>query len=263
MTYATRGADTLGAMPVARRDDEPVVDTSVPDTTDEPEVAADPAGHTEATDTSEPTDPDKLLAENRQNRERIREAADRTPRKLDGEAGGGRRRLRLGLRTVAGALGVLVIALAVATGVLAYLLVRADNRVGSAGPSDGERAVVMQKARDYAAEIGTYDPANYRDLDRRIRQISTPTFFKSFVTDSQDGRKGNANVGGVSKAVSNEAGVESVSGDKAVVLVTLDQTVTSPKINERVPQGIPYQSRVRITLSHVGDRWLLNDLATI
>ena len=122
---------------------------------------------------------------------------------------------------------------------------------------------MLDTARRYAVELTTYDPADYGDLDRRITQISTPEFGKTYIASSQDARKGNANAKGVSTAKAQRAGIESMTADRAVVLVALDQTVKSSEIAAQVPDGIPYQSRVEVTLAKRNGTWLLDDLATV
>ena len=166
-------------------------------------------------------------------------------------------------RLLVGVLASLVVVLAISTGVLAYLYAQADRRASDAGPSDADRTTVLDTARRYAVELTTYDPADYGDLDRRITQISTPEFGKTYIASSQDARKGNANAKGVSTAKAQRAGIESMTADRAVVLVALDQTVKSSEIAAQVPDGIPYQSRVEITLAKRNGTWLLDDLATV
>ena len=237
------------------------------------EVIESPAGHHQSRSRSDadadvtPLDGEEFLAANRGRREKLRaEAADRVPRRLDktNDAGAtGRARRLVRGRTLVGILGLLVIALAISTGVLAYLYVRAHDRAANAGPSDADRATVLDTARRYAVELTTYDPSNYADLDRRITEISTPEFGKTYIASSQDARKGNSNAKGVSTAKAQRAGIESMSAERAVVLVALDQTVKSSEIAAQVPDGIPYQSRVEITLAKRNGTWLLDDLATV
>lgn len=221
-----------------------------------------------------PLDGDEFLAANRSRREQLRaEAADRVPRKLDttktggaradAEEAAGRVKRPVRGRVLVGVLAALVVVLAISTGVLAYLYAQADRRVSDAGPSDADRTTVLDTARRYAVELTTYDPADYGDLDRRITQISTPEFGKTYIASSQDARKGNANAKGVSTAKAQRAGIESMTADRAVVLVALDQTVKSSEIAAQVPDGIPYQSRVEITLAKRNGTWLLDDLATV
>ncbi|RPA62153.1 hypothetical protein EF294_08960 [Gordonia oryzae] len=235
------------------------------------------AGERAGSGTSEPTPLDGLgfLEANRRARERLRADAerkavrasdpDRVPRKL-GEVSAatsgpvGRRRLTMGgsraLFAAVAVLVVLVVGLGISTGMLAYRLHSADS-AAAAGPSDADRKAVIDTAKSYAATLTTYDSSNYGDLDARIRQISTPDFAKTFIASSQDARAGNANVKGVSKATAAHGGIESMSADNAVVLVSLDQAITSPELTSEVPQGIPYQSRVLVTLTKQDRRWML------
>ena len=114
------------------------------------EVIESPAGHHQSRSRSDadvtPLDGEEFLAANRGRREKLRaEAADRVPRRLDttndvGATGRARRLVRG--RTLVGILGLLVIALAISTGVLAYLYVQADGRASDDGPSDADRATL-------------------------------------------------------------------------------------------------------------------------
>lgn len=159
------------------------------------------------------------------------------------------------------ALIVVVVALAISTSILAYRALGADN--SAAVVSDQQRTTVMDTAKRYAATVTTYNPADYGDLDRRIRAVSTPEFAKTYIQASQEAREGNSTAKAVSKASAKKAAIESMTADKAVVLVALDQTVTSPDLGSQVPEGIPYQSRVEVTLIKRDGRWLLDDLATV
>ncbi|MEE3852340.1 hypothetical protein VZC37_18510 [Gordonia sp. LSe1-13] len=235
-----------------------------------------PARDVPAPDEVTSLDGERFLEVNRSTRDRLRAEADRPgwlrrrrgrrPSIVDDDESrddapdrGGRRRPRV----LVLALGVLVVLLAASTAFFATKWMQAEDRAEEAGPSQAERSEVMDVAREYAAVIATYDPARYDDLDRRIREISTSEFANTYITSSQDARRGNASVRGVSRAVSNDAGVQSLSDDEAVVLVTLDQTVTSPEVNAELPEGIPYQSRVKVTLERQDGRWLLAGLDTV
>ena len=59
------------------------------------------------------------------------------------------------------------------------------------------------------------------------------------------------------------AGVISVSSTEAVVLLAIDQTVTAPGTAEQFPDGVPYQSRVEVTLQWMPDGWKLADFKVI
>ncbi|MFW0791811.1 hypothetical protein [Gordonia sp. CPCC 205333] len=240
----------------------------------------------------DPTSPDadEFLSANRANRAKVRdevaakeakrqaklskkrtradvgdETDDRLPRKLNPQpAKAGQR--PFGGRAARGlliGLCVAVVALAVLAGFFGYRYNQTRDQLAAASTSSQYGKDAMDAARRYAATIGTYDPDNYADLDQRIRGISTPSFADSYITSSQDARKGNTNARGKSTAESKEAGLQLLSADKAVVLVTLDQVVKVPDLQASEPDGIPYQSRVKITLKRDGDRWLISDLETV
>ncbi|MFT4126507.1 MAG: hypothetical protein QM662_09775 [Gordonia sp. (in: high G+C Gram-positive bacteria)] len=216
-----------------------------------------------------PLDGDDFLAANRRAREQLRaeeqRTADRVPRRLsdDDAARAGAARFRIAgsrrLFVLIALLVVAVVGLGTSTGVLAYRLAAEQP----AAPADTDRVAVLDAAKRYASSLATYDPADYADLDRRIRAVSTPDFAKTYIQASADARAGNGNARGVSKATARYAGIESLEPGRAVVLVALDQRVTSPQIAEQVPDGVPYQSRVRVTLVHRDGRWQLDDLATV
>ncbi|WP_137810268.1 MULTISPECIES: hypothetical protein [unclassified Gordonia (in: high G+C Gram-positive bacteria)] len=199
-----------------------------------------------------------------------RPGSDRTPRKLDPATArrSGSRRWTGWTSTVGSrpwaviALIVAVVVLAASTAVLAVAYVDADERAESSA-SAGTTTSLLETARRYAAEISTYNSADYADLDRRIREISTPAFTQTYIESSQDARRGSAEAESVSTATADNAGLMSVDDGKAVVLVTLDQTLKSPQTAQEFPEGFPYQSRVKVTLVEQDGRWLMDDFAVL
>lgn len=195
-------------------------------------------------------------------------ANDRTPRKLDPPAASGKSDRWTGWATSLGkktwavlALVAVAVILAASTAVLAVAYVGADRRAGTAaGAID---STILDTARKYAAEITTYNSADYSDLDRRIREISTPAFTQTYIESSQDARKGSTEAAAVSTAKADNAGIMSLDDEKAVVLVTLDQTVKSPQTAQEFPDGFPYQTRVKVTLVQQDGRWLMDDFAVL
>ncbi|MBB4137003.1 hypothetical protein [Gordonia humi] len=221
----------------------------------------------------EPTslDGDDFLAANRARREQIRagEAAknveeatnlDEEPAGDDSDATGtGRVGDRGAGRTLVGVLAALVVVLAVTTAVFGYLAFSGtDDDSG-----DLDRAGALRDAKEYAAQMLTYDTGKYDDLDRRIREISTPAFADRYITSSQEARKGNDAVQASSKGSAETAGIVSITPNEAVVLVALDNTVTSPQAPALGTGDGPYPSRVKLTLTREGGRWLVSDLDVI
>ncbi|MBD0859972.1 hypothetical protein IA539_01935 [Gordonia sp. zg691] len=194
---------------------------------------------------------------------------DRTPRKLVAGGGGGGARWtrwasKIGSRSWAVAVMVaLVVVLVASTAVLAVLYVDAERRAEAASAGTADTTTILDTARRYASEISTYNSADYSDLDRRIREISTPAFTQTYIESSQDARRGSTEAEAVSTAKADNAGVMSSGDGKAVVLVTLDQTLKSPQTAQQFPEGFPYQSRVKVTLVQQDGRWLMEDFAVL
>ncbi|MDH3011930.1 hypothetical protein [Gordonia alkanivorans] len=195
-------------------------------------------------------------------------AKDRSPRKLDPAAASGNGNRLTGWATSLGkrawavvALVAVAVVLAASTAVLAVAYVDADRRADlAAGAID---TTILDTARTYAAEITTYNSSDYPDLDRRIREISTPAFTQTYIESSQDARKGSTEAEAVSTAKADNAGIMSLDDGRAVVLVTLDQTVKSPQTAQEFPEGFPYQTRVKVTLVQQNGRWLMDDFAVL
>ncbi|MBA4025963.1 MAG: hypothetical protein C0482_26750 [Gordonia sp.] len=161
------------------------------------------------------------------------------------------------------ALSVLLVAALVAAGVFAYLYREADDRANAADQVNQLRPAAVESAKQYAGDLMTYDSADFGALDSRITDISTPEFAKDFIEGSRQAREGSANAEAVATAVVKDAGVVSISSTEAVLIVALDQTITSPQTARDLPDGIPYQSRVKITLTRDGDRWVIADFEVI
>lgn len=157
-------------------------------------------------------------------------------------------------------LGALVVVLAVAVGVLGYLLATSD---GDDGPATSARSEAVDQAKKYATSVLTYSSGDYAGLDKRIRAISTPEFADRYIKSSQDARKGNDAVNASGTATAPAAGLITIDDSTAKVLVAVDQHVNTPLAPAVGPEGIDYQSRVEITLKRDGDQWKLSDLSVL
>ena len=160
-------------------------------------------------------------------------------------------------------LSVLFVLALAATGVLGYLYRDADSRADSADQVNRLRPGAVQVAGEYATALLTYDSANFAALDDRITEISTPAFARDFIEGSRQAREGSANAQAVAEAEVVSAAAISVSSTKAVVLLAIDQTVTAPSTAGQFPNGVPYQSRVEVTLQWMPDGWKLDDFKVI
>lgn len=256
--------------------DEPVTTEPVASrpVTAEPEESA--VDSTVQSDPS-PFDSEAFLEANRRNRDKMRAAAEakrakeaaREERRAgrgavatsDGQAAD--RPVRRGGRWTVPVLSILLIAALVAAGVFAYLYREADSRAAGDDQVNDLRPSAVEDAGRYAADLLTYDSANFAELDARITEISTPAFAKDFIEGSRQAREGSANAQAVASAKPKEAALQSISSTDAVVLVAMDQTVKSPQTDAELPEGIPYQSMVKVTLERVNGKWLISDFKVV
>ncbi|GAB08982.1 hypothetical protein GOARA_026_00110 [Gordonia araii NBRC 100433] len=222
-------------------------------------------------DHDSPLSGEAFLTVNRKKRAQAKEEADReaarkarVPGKVEtpkrswrSVAGGGSRRLV----TVLAALVVALGATSVGLGIWAL---HSSNVAAQTDPASRHGQDAMKTAREYVSSVMTYDVKDYGALDRKIREIATTDFAEEFIKSSADARKGNTAAGASSEATAANAGIIALSGDKAEVLVTLDQKISAPGLAEALPEGYHlYQSRVKVTLVRDGDRWLLDDLQVV
>lgn len=123
-----------------------------------------------------------------------------------------------------------------------------------------DRASALAAAQKYAIDFGSYD---YAKLDQDFQLVSshlTPAFATKYKQISGQLRTVIVQYKGRSTATVEGAGVQSVGATTAVVLMFLDQTVTTtqsatPRID---------RNRLKITLAHQPDgSWLISDLALV
>ena len=155
-----------------------------------------------------------------------------------------------GRRVALAALAVLTVAALIGIGILA-------PRISSASTRDGQRADVLQAARQQTVNFTTLD---YRHLGRdlgRVLRGSTGDFRKQF----QAGTKNLTSLVTANKAVAKgkvlDAGL--VTSDSAVVLVVADSTVT----NTASPKGEQRHYRLQLSLVLHQGQWLVSDLTFV
>ena len=220
-----------------------------------------------------PVERSELLESNRRNREKARDEVAAKQRKEDekaakraAKASGPRERATVTLRqsAVIAAIAVLAVLLA-GVGTLTYLYVHERGKADSpdlvAGALSADTPAITA-ASEYAESVLTYNWGDYADLDRRLREFSTPEFADLFIAQSQEPRKANdeAQVSATAEVVG--AGLMSQADGEAEVLLAIDRTITSPQL-ESIPDGDRQQGRIRVTLVKSGDRWLLSGIRNV
>lgn len=162
-----------------------------------------------------------------------------------GATGGGRRIPKPPMGVLVGAL-VVLLAAAVTFGVL-WALER-----GSAGSQQDARAAAEQLAVD----LTTYD---YRELDSnfdRVQEFSTEKFAKKYKGASEALGKLLAENKAISKGEVLKVGVAEFDGDRAVVLVFVDQTINNVNTKDRIDRN-----RMVLTLLEEDGDWKLDDVS--
>jgi Mce-associated membrane protein len=160
------------------------------------------------------------------------------------------RRLSPQIATIA--LGVLAVALAVFTGVYAV-------RVYHGKDAADQRAKATQSARQMGVNLMTISASSaQKDLDR-IVSGTTGNLKNKLSSQSKTLLSTLTQTQAKSTVSQVEAGVVSMDGDSAEVMVSLNGTVTNPKVKD----GAPRAYRYLMELSRVGDRWLVSDLEVV
>ncbi|HLI23951.1 MAG TPA: hypothetical protein VKU91_03285, partial [Acidimicrobiales bacterium] len=121
---------------------------------------------------------------------------------------------------------------------------------------ESARSSALATARTYSLEVASYD---YRHLDQdfaRVERDCTPAFAATYRQSSAALASFLRQYHAVATAKVVAAGVQSATPSRAVVIVFLDQTVTST--SQKVPTND--QSRLQLTLARSGKRWLIDQL---
>ncbi|GEE00897.1 hypothetical protein nbrc107696_13430 [Gordonia spumicola] len=155
------------------------------------------------------------------------------------------------------ALYVVIALLVAATGFFGYRYFTADDAPVSA--SDGDRAAVQSMAVDFAVKFSSFD---YRDLNKSraaVNGMSTPGFASRYDEMVKALSEIVANGQGVATAEVTHSAVETLDGDKATVLLFVDQKAT----NVVAPTGKNQPYRMFMTLKKSDGHWLVDDVQTL
>jgi Mce-associated membrane protein len=163
---------------------------------------------------------------------------------------------------------VLCLALAASIG---FLVVRVVANLETQRPPGGgygatvERADVARVAEQFALRMGTYGP---KDLDskgglpayrKRVGELLTAKFRASFDDQVELAEQTVAQAKLEVKATVNAVGVASLDGDRATALVAWEISSRYDKDEFADPR----QTRSRITLVKIKDKWLVDDFVPV
>lgn len=156
-------------------------------------------------------------------------------------------RRRFGIVEVVGL--IVIVALAVA-------LIISRVQLSDEGSQNADQSGAVAAAKTDAIDVATY---SYLHLQRdfgRVEAEATPSFRRSFIRSSDSLSKVLVQYKATASAKVVRAAVESSSNSKAVVLLFVNQSVANS-----TQQGVTTDdSRIEVTLTRSGNRWLLKDL---
>ncbi|MFW0786907.1 hypothetical protein AAFP35_20625 [Gordonia sp. CPCC 206044] len=121
------------------------------------------------------------------------------------------------------------------------------------------RSEAVGVARDYAIKLSSFD---YRDLNKNrdeIDSMSTPDFAKKYGEMVKALGEIVTNGKGEATATVSHSAVESISPEKATVLLFVDQKAK----NVVAPDGKVQPYRMLVTLKQSDDHWLVDNVETL
>jgi len=144
------------------------------------------------------------------------------------------------------ALGLAVVSLAVAVGVLLV------GPAGSGTDTEAARRSALEAARERTLALTSYD---YRQLEESFASVLA-TATGQFATDYQDTtaqlRPTFTDAQAVASATVVAAGLESFAPDRAVAVIAVDQVISTKDAPPRTERN-----RLRMTLVRPADTWLV------
>ena len=166
------------------------------------------------------------------------------------------RRGRSGLRTVSLVCLLLCIPAAAAAVLLAL-------RHHSSDATATAREQALTAAKQAAHDVLSYD---YRTLDAdvaRAKKETTGLFAQQYSQSAGQLLSQAKQVRAIVQASVGLPGVVSATDDQVVVLVFVDQASVKQTAGQKTPTTRIDQSRVRLTMTKVGDRWLVSALSAL
>jgi Mce-associated membrane protein len=157
---------------------------------------------------------------------------------------------------VAFVVALLCLPAAAAVGVLA-------SKVGADTSVEQARTAAVSAATSAVRDILSYD---YRTLGTDISRAKAETtglFASQYASTSAQLLAQARQLRAIVQARPSQPGVVSATADEVVVLVFVDQLSVKQVAGAKTPTTRIDQSRVRLTMSKVGGRWLVSQLAAL
>jgi Mce-associated membrane protein len=163
----------------------------------------------------------------------------------------------------AAALGALAALLAIACVIVLVRPTAVPGKSEAEKASDRDLAVQVAATRAMKAFL----EVDYRDMEARIKKVlslSTGAFKNQYQTISTELKTGAETAKTVTTSAILRVGLGDVDDDTAVVFVAADTNVTNSAVEQEKASGNDVDARRffrwQLTMTKVGDRWLLKDL---
>ena len=179
----------------------------------------------------------------------------------------GHTKAKPGMRSRLGAVADLISGLSVAAianivviVILGAGLIFLSFRVNTEDNKSSLRASALTAAQTYGVYLSSYD---YHNLNgpgspwSEVEAHATAKFRKDFASTSGDLSKLLNQYAATAKGQVVDAGIQTVSGSEAVVLVFIDQTVTN---TVQKPNSVTQPLRVLLTMVRQNGHWLIDNL---
>ncbi|MDT7570484.1 MAG: Mce-associated rane protein [Actinomycetota bacterium] len=156
-------------------------------------------------------------------------------------------------------LAVLLVLCLLAAAALAVLLVQRRDRQAT----EKARSQALSASRVAAADILGYDYRSVETSIRRARAETTGAFRTEYDKTAQTLLPQAKQLKAIVQATVGSAAVVSSTDTRVVVLLFVDQATVKQLPGEKTPTTRIDQSRVRMTMSRTGGRWLVSELAAL
>lgn len=136
-------------------------------------------------------------------------------------------------------------------------------RERDAAADQAARTDAATAAKQAVEHILSYD---YRTVDEDIARVKSEATGEFAVQYKQSADKLAAQaeqVRAIVQATASQPAVVAVDGDEVVVLIFVDQASVKELEGAKSPTTRIDQSRVRLTMTRVGDRWLVSQLTAL
>ena len=167
---------------------------------------------------------------------------------------------RLGGPHGLGRFGITAIVNVLVIAILAGGLIFSLLRVHDQNSQNSLRSSALSAAKTYGLYLSSYDYKNLNGPNSawaNVEKHATAKFRQDFTSTSSTLSKLLSQYNATATGVISDAGLESVTGSKAVALLFVDQTVTN---TVQRPNSVTQPLRVKLTMLRQNGQWLINNL---